>query len=175
MSINRLQRTALPACRQTGAPPLMLSVKQDIGCSHVALIVFGRPGFAGSFIDIHMTEIRKPRDCGNWPRNRTLQDLAIAIAVADSHLIAQLVTDDVLWRPAGGRPVSGADAVSRGLARYGPAKVLTLEHAISHGRSGAVNGVVEYARKRSGPSVSWLYSRALRATRCGRLLPFQSQ
>jgi hypothetical protein len=48
---RRLQRTALPACRQTGAPPLMLSVKQDIGCSHVALFVFGRPGFAGSFID----------------------------------------------------------------------------------------------------------------------------
>ena len=95
-----------------------------------------------------MTEIKKPKDCGNSLRNRTLQDLAIAIAVADSHLITQLVTDDVLWRPIGSKSVSGADAVSRGLARYGPAAVLTLEHVISHGRTGAVNGVVEYARKR---------------------------
>jgi hypothetical protein len=95
-----------------------------------------------------MTEIKKPKDCGNSPRNRTLQDLAIAIAVADTRLIKRQVTDDVLWRPAGGRPVSGADAVSRGLVRYGPAKLLTLEHAISPGRSGAVNGVVEYARKK---------------------------
>jgi hypothetical protein len=93
-------------------------------------------------------KINQPKDCGNSPKIRILQDLAIAIAVADSRLIMRLVTDDVLWRPTGSRPVSGADAVSRGLARYGPAKVLSLEHAVSHGRAGAVNGIVEYARKR---------------------------
>lgn len=95
-----------------------------------------------------MTEIKKPKDCGNSPRNQTLQDLAIAIALADVYLISQLVTDDVLWRPIGAKPVSGSDAVCRGLARHGPATAITIEHAISHGRNGAVNGVVEFSRKK---------------------------
>jgi hypothetical protein len=95
-----------------------------------------------------MTEIKKFKDCGNSPRNRTLQDLAIAIALADVYLISQLVTDDVLWRPIGSKPVSGSDTVCRGLARHGQVKVITIEHAISHGRTGAINGEVQFGRKR---------------------------
>lgn len=95
-----------------------------------------------------MTEIKKLKDCGTSPRNRTLQDLAIAIALADVYLISQLVTDDVLWRPIGDKPVSGSDAVCGGLARHGPATAITIEHAISHGRTGVVNGEVQFGRKR---------------------------
>lgn len=79
-----------------------------------------------------MTEIKKPRDCGNSPKNRTLQYPAKAIVVADIYLIAEHVTDDVLWRPVGGKTVSGSDGVCGGLARHGVATTITIEHAIFH-------------------------------------------
>jgi hypothetical protein len=42
----------------------------------------------------------------------------------------------------------GAEAFCKAITRYGPATVLTIEHVICHGKAGAVNGVVEYGRKR---------------------------
>jgi hypothetical protein len=37
---------------------------------------------------------------------------------------------------------------SSSVTRYGPATALSIEHVMSHGRSGAVNGVAAFGRKR---------------------------
>jgi hypothetical protein len=95
-----------------------------------------------------MTKINNRHDCGNSPKNRLVQDLTIAIACADASRIAALTTIDVRWLPVGRKPVTGADAICKAITRYGPATSLIIEQVISHGRGGAVNGVVEFGPKR---------------------------
>jgi hypothetical protein len=62
--------------------------------------------------------------------------------------MGELLVDDARWLPAGRKPVVGKEAVSRAIAKYAPATSLTIEHVISHGRAGAVNGYAEFGRKR---------------------------
>jgi hypothetical protein len=94
-----------------------------------------------------MTEIRTAGNCGNSPKNQLLHDLAIALASADTPRLAAIVTEDVRWLPVGNKPVSGTDAFCRAVTRFGPATAITIEHVVSHGKAGAVNGVVEFGRK----------------------------
>jgi hypothetical protein len=95
-----------------------------------------------------MTEIRNSENCGNSPKNLLLLDLTVAFAHADAPRIEDLVTSDVRWLPVGREPVLGAPAFCDAMTRYGPATVVSIEHVICHGNAGAVNGVVEYGRKR---------------------------
>jgi hypothetical protein len=95
-----------------------------------------------------MTEIRESGGFGDSPKNLLLQDLTVAFARADVLRIADFVARDVRWLPVGSQPILGADALCKGISRYGPATVVTIEHVISHEKAGAVNGVVEYGRKR---------------------------
>jgi hypothetical protein len=95
-----------------------------------------------------MTDIRRSEDCGNSPKNLLLQDLTVAFARADVLRIVDFVASDVRWLPVGGQPVVGADTFCKAITRYGPATAVTIEHVISHGKAGAVNGVVEYGKKR---------------------------
>jgi ketosteroid isomerase-like protein len=59
-----------------------------------------------------------------------------------------LVTDDVEWIQIGRKPLVGVGAFCKAFARYASVSALTIEHVISHGKSGAVNGVVEFGGKR---------------------------
>jgi hypothetical protein len=95
-----------------------------------------------------MTEIKQTQDCGNSPKNQLLHDLAIALASADVSRLAGIVTEDVRWLPVGATPASGVDAFCRAVTRFGPATAVTIEHVVSHGKAGAVDGVVEFGRKR---------------------------
>lgn len=94
-----------------------------------------------------VTKVKRDPDCGNSPKNQLLQELTIAIASADEAQILALLTTDVQWNPIPSKPVSGAQAVCRALLRYGPATSLTIGRVISHGRSGAVDGVVVFGDK----------------------------
>jgi hypothetical protein len=93
-----------------------------------------------------MTQITGRADCGNSPKNLLLQELTIAIACADMQSIANLVSDDVSWLPAGGEAVAGTAAVREAITREGPAASVTIDHVISHGKAGAVDGVIVYGR-----------------------------
>lgn len=95
-----------------------------------------------------MTKIKARTDCGNSPKNLLLQNLTIAIAKGDVSRIEEFVKEDVDWEPVGRKPVSGVDAFCKSVTRYGPATKLVVDQVISHGRSGAVNGVVEFGEKR---------------------------
>jgi hypothetical protein len=95
-----------------------------------------------------MTDIKRSEHCGNSPKNQLLQNLVIALARADVSEISELVTSDVRWLSVGRKAVSGAEAVSKAITRYGPATRITIDQVISHGKAGAVNGVVEFGRKR---------------------------
>jgi hypothetical protein len=95
-----------------------------------------------------MTELQLNKNCGNSPKNQLLQELTVAMALADVERLSDLVTADVQWTQMGRMPVSGSQSVCRALARLGRATALKIDHVISHGSSGAVDGVVVFRRKR---------------------------
>lgn len=69
------------------------------------------------------------------------------MAQADTERARELVSDDVHWLAVGRKPVSGVERFCKAISRYGPASELTIEHVVSHGRSGAVDGVVTVGGK----------------------------
>jgi hypothetical protein len=114
-----------------------------------------------------MTEIRRSKDCGNSPKNQLLQNLVLAFARADVSQISELVTSDVRWLPVGRNPVSGAEAIAKAITHYGPATRITIDHVISHGKAGAVNGVIEFGRERRAFCYVFEFGSAKGSNVCG--------
>jgi hypothetical protein len=83
-------------------------------------------------------------DCGNSPKNTLLQDIAIAFAKRDAEFLLGRVTDDIRWEVVGGRVVEGREAFARALQTLGSVTQLTIDHVMSHGRVGAVNGLATH-------------------------------
>jgi hypothetical protein len=95
-----------------------------------------------------MTKVQRSQDCGNSPKNQLLQELTVAIARSDEAKLSGFLAADVQWSPVGRESISGAKAVCRALMRSGKATALKIEHVISHGRSGAVDGIVVFGDKK---------------------------
>jgi hypothetical protein len=95
-----------------------------------------------------MTRVQKRVDCANSPKNEVLQELTIAMARGNEARVREFLTTSFEWLPVGRQPVAGVDAVCKALLHYGPASVLIIQHVISRGRSGAVDGVIEFGAKR---------------------------
>lgn len=95
-----------------------------------------------------MTEIRHTKEYDKSQKNLLLVELIVATAHADVPRIEDLVANDVRWLPVGSEPILGSEAVCKAATRYGTATALTIDSVVSHGRTGAVNGVVEFGRKR---------------------------
>ena len=95
-----------------------------------------------------MTEINRSGDCGNSPKNQLVENVSVALAIADVDALSDWVTDDVKWEVVGGSTVSGqselADAVERP-GREEPTAV-TIEHVVTHGKAGAVSGRVAFGQ-----------------------------
>jgi len=97
----------------------------------------------------------KPRvtrsgDCGNSPKQKLLEDLTVALALADQQLLEALTVPDLVWTQVGRRPVEGQSKVLQVLARQAPADEVSVERVVSHGRAGAVNGEMTRDGKRTG-------------------------
>ncbi len=90
-------------------------------------------------------------DCGNSPKNALLQDVTIALAKRDVDFLLSHVTDDVIWEVVGSDVVEGKAAFARAVDARTASDVtqLTIDHVMSHGRVGAVNGTAEYRDAKS--------------------------
>lgn len=94
-------------------------------------------------------EIQRSGECGNSPKNRLLEDLAVALLSGDGARVAALTTATVHWRTPDSPPVDGQDAVSERAARTAPSptSALTIRHVVSHGRAGAVTAALQSPSK----------------------------
>jgi SnoaL-like domain len=86
-------------------------------------------------------------DCGNSPKNTLLQDMAIAFAKRDARFLLDHVTDDIRWEVVSAQVVEGKDAFAHALEKLSLGEVtqVTIEHVVSHGRTGAINGFVQHS------------------------------
>lgn len=98
-----------------------------------------------------MSTVVRSGDCGNSPKNQLVENLAVALSMADGGVVSDLVSDDAHWTLVGGGAWHGRDAILRRLEQGDSTPVvrLTVAHVVSHGNSGAADGVVEREDLRS--------------------------
>lgn len=93
------------------------------------------------------TKIHRSKDCGNSPKQKLLQDFAIAIARTDFKTIQHLTTEDVVWHQSGRAVRKGQNSVLTAVKALGPVEAIEVSDVISHGRKGAVRGKFAIAGK----------------------------
>ena len=97
-----------------------------------------------------MTKIEESRDCGNSPKNSFVQTVAIALETGEA--LPEAFSDAVVWHGAGTeplKPLEGIEAVQAHLDSLMAPVAVVIEHAISHGRTGAASGEVTLADGRT--------------------------
>jgi len=92
-----------------------------------------------------MAKIFISEDCGNSPKNLFVQTVSIALAVSDAPTLLGSVTEDIRWNLVGHKLVEGKDALAEALAQIEDGRLLELaiQHVVTHGKAGAVNGVAK--------------------------------
>ncbi len=90
-----------------------------------------------------MTKIIIAEDCGNSPKNLFLQKLTIAFAKVEAPIILDSITEDFRWNLVGRPLVQGKAEFAKVLAQMSTATELTILHVATHGKAGAVNGILK--------------------------------
>jgi len=88
-----------------------------------------------------------PDDCGNAPKKAQLRDFTMAAVQGDIAYVMGCVSDNVEWEVAGGRKTVGKTGFAETVRQLHdrPAVELEIRHILTHGKTGAVSGVVKYA------------------------------
>ncbi len=91
-----------------------------------------------------MLKITVNADCDNAPKKLLLRDLNIAFARADVEGILDKFTDGIRWQIIGEADLRGKAAVREALEamKSAVAAELVIHSIITHGREGAVNGII---------------------------------
>ena len=89
-----------------------------------------------------MTDIIISKDCNNSPKNLLLQKMTIAFAEANVDFILGIAAEDIYWHIIGEKIVHGKANFTAATVKLktGEVEQLTILHALSHGKVGAVNG-----------------------------------
>ncbi len=88
-------------------------------------------------------KIEGSRDCGNSPKNRFVQDFTVAIETGE--MTQGAISESVEWEGVSKVPIVGADAFLDALKLRKNPEAIMIERAISHGKVGALSGVVVQA------------------------------
>jgi hypothetical protein len=91
-----------------------------------------------------LTTITVDEDCGNSPKKTLLRDFNIAFAEKNVEFIRENVSEDIEWTVVGDRQIQGEGRLRDVVRRMASSDVtaLTIEHVITHGATGAVNGAL---------------------------------
>lgn len=90
-----------------------------------------------------MTEINRSKDCGNSPKNKYAEEIAVAIEMRDIDFLMEAFSPDMSWEFPDGTFAKGTDILGPAFASEEAPDVLTIDHVLTHGRVGAVNGTAE--------------------------------
>ena len=90
-----------------------------------------------------MTRVVIDEDCGNSPKNLFVQEFTIALVKCDLKSILDRVTDDVRWIVPGEKVIQGKDRFTEALEQEGKAVELSIRHIATHGKTGAVDGMIK--------------------------------
>jgi len=85
--------------------------------------------------------------CGNSSKQKLVVDMSVALAGADVGIMASLAVPELVWLHIGKKPIEGQDAVLSAIRKSGPATEVAVDRVVSHGRAGAVNGIITRSGK----------------------------
>jgi hypothetical protein len=90
-------------------------------------------------------------DCGNAPKKELLKEFNIAFAKNDISFIIENITDHVSWNIAGEPLIQGKDNFAETLKQMKKSKAIELHisNIITHGTTGAANGILIYENKKN--------------------------
>ncbi|PAV30961.1 hypothetical protein CIL05_04400 [Virgibacillus profundi] len=90
-------------------------------------------------------------DCGNAPKKQQLKDFNIAFAKNDLEFLMEYVTDDIIWNIVGEKQIKGKENFEEELRKMNTdiAEELQMTNIITHGKTGAVNGVLRFDKKKN--------------------------
>lgn len=84
-----------------------------------------------------MTEIHKSPDCGNSPKSRFAQEIALALETGE--IDPAVFAGDVVWRD-GNQTRRGPEALAESAAGRETPRSVVVHHAIAHGKTGMASG-----------------------------------
>ena len=92
-----------------------------------------------------MIKIISSPNCGNSPKMEFLKEFNILFAKGDIEILAESVIDDIIWDIIGDKTISGKKDYVTEITKMKNKKIteLTLTQILSHGKEGAVNGVIK--------------------------------
>jgi hypothetical protein len=99
-----------------------------------------------------MTEIIRSSDCGNSPKNKFVEDLEVAFAQRDTDFLLDSVANDIHWNIVGETPIRGKVALKEAIQSVQQdcrVTQITINHVVTHGKVGAVNGIIKRKNDRT--------------------------
>lgn len=90
-----------------------------------------------------MIIVHGSKDCGNSPRNTFVQQIAVALETG--RIAPEDFSESVIWESGSGQKVIGRQVMTEKLAARPTPATLTIEHAISHGKTGVACGQLTFA------------------------------
>ncbi|MUV04719.1 nuclear transport factor 2 family protein [Flavobacterium rakeshii] len=92
-----------------------------------------------------MTKIISSANCGNSPKMNFLMEFNIAFAKGNIKFLIEKITDDIVWNIIGHREIEGKERFIEELKkiRHEEADELIIDHILSHGKEGAVSGLIK--------------------------------
>ncbi len=98
-----------------------------------------------------MPKITIPINCGNSPKMEFLKQFNIAFAEGNVSFLLESVIDNVVWNLVGDRSIHGKAEFSTELDSMKDVTPteLTIEKIMTHGKMGAVNGIMKMPNGKS--------------------------
>jgi hypothetical protein len=93
-----------------------------------------------------MAQVNRSTDCGNSPKNKMVEDIAIALDTRDIDFLSFILDSEAVWNHEGGTSTT-SEAILDQVGAVAKPTSLTVDHVMSHGKVGAVNGTAKRERR----------------------------
>lgn len=86
-----------------------------------------------------MTKLNRSADCGNSPKNKMVEDIGIALERRDTEFLSSILDSEAVWSYLNSTTTK-AENILDTLSTLDKPAALNMDHVMSHGKVGAVNG-----------------------------------
>jgi len=92
-----------------------------------------------------MTKIIVETSCDNSPKKEFLKQINVAFATGNVQFLKESIIDNIVWNIIGDGKLEGKKSFIKKLdeLQKGTISELVLDQILTHGRSGAVNGIIK--------------------------------
>lgn len=116
-----------------------------------------------------MTRLIRSADCGNSPKNKMAEDIAVALEIRDIEFLETVLDAEAIWSYMDGSSTTSESILNHVGALDKPTS-LTINRVLSHGKVGAANGDV----KRGKSSQRFCHVIEFTSVRCNKVCRIES-